>query len=47
MMIEETFVTDRGRRRRRVFPVDLDAVRRGLGVPTAVASSVEAAATPE
>ena len=35
MMIEQTFITDRGRRRRRLVPVDLDAIRRGLGVPTA------------
>ena len=35
MMIEQTFITDRGRQRRRMVPVDLDAVRRGLGVPAA------------
>ncbi len=35
MMIEQNFITDRGRRRRRMVPVDLDAVRRGLGIPTA------------
>ncbi len=35
MMIEQNFITDRGRRRRRIVPVDLDAVRRGLGIPTA------------
>jgi hypothetical protein len=35
MMLEETFVSDRGRRRRRMVPVDLDAVRRRLGIPTA------------
>jgi hypothetical protein len=35
MMIEQTVITDRGRQRRRMVPVDLDAVRRGLGVPTA------------
>ena len=35
MMIEQTFITDRGRRRRRMVPVDLDAVRRGLVIPTA------------
>jgi hypothetical protein len=35
MMIEQTYITDRGRRRRRMVPVDLDAVRRGLGIPTA------------
>jgi hypothetical protein len=35
MMIEQTFITDRGRQRRRMVPVDLDAIRRGLGIPTA------------
>ncbi len=35
MMIEQTVITDQGRRRRRLVPVDLDAVRRGLVVPTA------------
>ena len=35
MMIEQTYITDCGRRRRRMVPVDLDAVRRGLGIPTA------------
>ena len=35
MMIEHTFISDRGRRRRRMVPVDLDAIRRGLGIPTA------------
>ena len=35
MMIEQTYITDRGRRRRRMVAVDLDAVRRGLGIPTA------------
>jgi hypothetical protein len=35
MMIEQTYITDRGRRRRRLVPVDLDAVRLGLGVPVA------------
>jgi DnaA-like protein len=35
MMIEQTYITDRGRRRRRMVPVDLVAVRRGLGIPTA------------
>jgi hypothetical protein len=34
-MIEQTYITDRGRQRRRMVPVDLDAVRRGLGMPTA------------
>ncbi len=35
MMIEQAYITDRGRRRRRLVRVDLDAVRRGLGIPTA------------
>jgi hypothetical protein len=35
MMIEQTVITARGRRRQGLVPVDLDAVRRGLGVPTA------------
>jgi DnaA N-terminal domain len=35
MMIEQTYTTDRGRRRRRMVRVDLDAVSRGLGIPTA------------
>ena len=35
LMIEQTYITDRGRRRRRLVRVDLDAVRRGLGIPTA------------
>jgi hypothetical protein len=35
MMIEQTYITDRGRRRRRMVLVDLDAVRRGLGIPAA------------
>jgi hypothetical protein len=35
MMIEETFISDRGRRRRRMVPADLHAIRRGLGIPTA------------
>jgi hypothetical protein len=35
MMIEQTYITDRGRRRRRLVRIDLDAVRRGLGIPTA------------
>jgi hypothetical protein len=35
MMIEQTFITDRLRQRRRMVPVDLDAVRLGLGTPTA------------
>jgi hypothetical protein len=33
-LIEQTYVTDRGRIRRRVVRVDLDEVRRGLGLPT-------------
>lgn len=35
MIIEQTYVSDRGRRRRRTVRVDLDAVRRGLVIPTA------------
>ena len=35
MVIEQTYITDRGRRRRRTVRVDLDAVRRGLGIPAA------------
>jgi hypothetical protein len=35
MMIEQTFISDRGRKRRRLVPVDLGAIRRGLAVPTA------------
>jgi hypothetical protein len=35
MMIEQIVITDRGRRRRRMVPVDLDAVHRGLRMPTA------------
>ncbi|MGH3610416.1 MAG: DnaA N-terminal domain-containing protein, partial [Pseudonocardiaceae bacterium] len=35
MMIEQTYVTDRGRRRRRMVRVDLDEVRRGLEIPAA------------
>lgn len=33
MMIEQTFISDRGRNRRRRVPVDLAEVRRGLGPP--------------
>jgi hypothetical protein len=35
MMVEQTFISDRGRQRRRLVPIDLDAIRRGLEVPTA------------
>jgi hypothetical protein len=35
MVIEECYVTDRGRRRRRKVRIDLGEVRRGLGLPTA------------
>jgi len=35
MIIEETYITDRGRRRRRRVRVDLDGVHRGLRIPTA------------
>jgi hypothetical protein len=35
ILVEQTYVTDRGRRRRRPVRVDLDEVRRGLGRPTA------------
>ena len=34
MLVEECYVTDRGRTRRRKVNVDLDEVRRGLGLPT-------------
>ena len=33
MTIEQTYVTERGRKRRRGVRVDLDEVRRGLGLP--------------
>jgi len=33
MIVEETYITERGRNRRRAVRVDLDAVRRGLGLP--------------
>jgi hypothetical protein len=36
MTFEQTYVTERGRRRRRMVRVDLDGVRRALGLPTAV-----------
>jgi hypothetical protein len=35
VIIEESYVSDRGRRRRRPVRVDLDEVRRGLHVPSA------------
>jgi hypothetical protein len=35
IMIEQTYVTDRGRHRKRTVRVDLDEVRRSLGLPTA------------
>jgi len=34
MIVEQTYVTERGRRRRRMVRVDLDDVRRGLGLAT-------------
>ena len=34
MAVEESYLTDRGRRRRRKVYVDLDQVRRGLALPT-------------
>jgi hypothetical protein len=33
--VEQSYVTDHGRRRRRLVRIDLDEVRRGLGIPTA------------
>jgi len=33
ILVEEAYVTERGRKRRRLVRVDLDAVRRGLGLP--------------
>jgi chromosomal replication initiation ATPase DnaA len=33
-LIEQTYVTERGRKRRRQVRVDLEEVRRGLGLPT-------------
>jgi hypothetical protein len=35
ILIEQTYVTERGRRRRRMVRVDLDEVCRGLDIPTA------------
>ena len=35
MIVEQTYITERGRRRRRLVRVDLDEVRRGLEIPTA------------
>jgi len=35
MIVEESYVTERGRKRRRAVRVDLDEVRRGLGLPGA------------
>jgi DnaA N-terminal domain len=40
VIIEEDFVSDRGRRRRRSIRVDLDAVRRSLDLPSAEDLSV-------
>ena len=40
MIIEESHLSDRGRRRRRPVRVDLDEVRRGLDVPSAEDLSV-------
>jgi hypothetical protein len=37
VLIEERYVTDRGRTRRRTVRVDLAEIRRGLGVPTSEA----------
>ncbi len=34
LLVEEVYVTDRGRKRRRTVPVDLDDVRRRLGQPS-------------
>jgi hypothetical protein len=34
MIVEQTYITERGRRGRRQVRVDLDEVRRGLGIPT-------------
>ena len=34
MLVEQSYVTDRGRTRRRKVNVDLEAVRRGLALPT-------------
>jgi DnaA N-terminal domain len=35
MTVEQVYITERGRRRRRLVRIDLDEVRRGLGIPTA------------
>ncbi len=35
MMVEQSYVTERGRRRRRMVRIDLDQVRRSLGMPIA------------
>jgi len=35
MLVEQIYVTERDRRRRRMVRVDLDAIRRGLRIPTA------------
>jgi len=35
MIVEQVYTTDRGRRRRRQVRIDLDEVRRELGIPTA------------
>jgi hypothetical protein len=35
ILVEQTFITERGRRRRRMVRVDRDEVRRGLEIPTA------------
>ena len=35
MIVEQAYMTERGRRRRRLVRVDLDEVSRGLGIPTA------------
>ena len=35
MTVEQVYITERGRRRRRLVRVDLDDVRRGLRIPTA------------
>jgi hypothetical protein len=35
LLVEQTYITEYGRRRRRLGRADLDEVRRGLGIPTA------------
>ena len=35
MIVEQIYITERGRRRRRMVRIDLDEVRRGLGLPMA------------